>query len=71
MATSRFLALVMAVVGFSLLFLAYQSFQGLGGPVTEAVEGTFNDSTTWLLVLGAASAVVGVITMLFGKSPNH
>ncbi len=71
MASNRILALVLLVVGLILLFFAYQSSQSLGDQVTEAVTGRFTDSTTWLLILGAASTVVGAGLLLFGKSTSN
>ncbi|MCG6657616.1 DUF3185 family protein [Halomonas campisalis] len=70
MAINRVLAFVLLVVGCILLFFAYQSSQSLGDQVTEAVTGRFTDSTTWLIVLGAASAAAGVGLLLFGKVAN-
>jgi hypothetical protein len=67
----RVLAIVFLVVGFILLFFAYQSSQSMGDQVTEAVTGRFTDSTTWLMVLGAASAVAGVGLLLFGRSTRN
>ncbi len=71
MASNRIMALVLLVVGLILLFFAYQSSQSLGDQVTEAVTGRFTDSTTWFLILGAASAAAGVGLLLFGKSANN
>lgn len=70
MTSNRILALVLLVVGLILLFLAYQSSQSLGDQVTEAVTGRFTDSTTWYLLLGAASAVAGVGLLFFGRNQN-
>lgn len=70
MKSNRILALVLLVVGVILLFFAYQSSQSLGDQVTEAVTGRFTDSTTWYLLLGAASAVAGIGLLLFGKSAS-
>lgn len=70
MTSKRILALVLLVVGLILLFFAYQQSQSMGDQVTEAVTGTFTDSTTWFLILGAASAVAGVGLLLFGKSAH-
>ncbi|WP_405219999.1 DUF3185 family protein [Lentisalinibacter sediminis] len=67
---NRILAAALLVVGLILLFFAYQSSQSLGDQVTEALTGRFTDSTTWLLILGAASAVAGVGLLLLGKSAN-
>lgn len=71
MATNKILAFVLLVVGLILLFFAYQSSQSLGDQVSEAVTGRFTDSTTWLLILGAASAAAGVGLLLFNKSGRN
>lgn len=71
MTTNRILALVLLVVGGILLFFAYQSSQSLDDQVTEAVNGRFTDSTTWFLILGAASAVAGIGLLLFGQSARR
>lgn len=68
MASNKILGLVLLVVGLILLFFAYQSSQSLGDQVSEAVTGRFTDSTTWFLILGAASAVAGLGVLLLGKS---
>ena len=68
MANNKILGLVLLVVGLILLFFAYQASQSLGDQVSEAVTGRFTDSTTWFLILGAASAVAGAGLLLFGKS---
>ncbi|MBL39012.1 MAG: hypothetical protein CMP07_11445 [Xanthomonadales bacterium] len=68
MANNKILGLVLLVVGLILLFFAYQSSQSLGDQVSEAVTGRFTDSTTWFLILGAASSVAGVAILLLGKS---
>lgn len=71
MPSNRILALVLLVVGAILLFFAYQSSQSLGDQVTEAVTGRFTDSTTWFLILGAASAAAGLGLLLFGRAASH
>ncbi|WP_088328931.1 DUF3185 family protein [Lacimicrobium sp. SS2-24] len=67
MATYKIVALVLLVVGFILLFLAYQSSQSMGDQVTEAITGRFTDPTIWYLILGAASVVAGFGMLLFSK----
>ncbi|PWG65894.1 DUF3185 family protein [Sediminicurvatus halobius] len=71
MANNRVLALVLLAVGGILLFFAYQSSQSLGDQVTEAVTGRFTESTTWFLILGAASAAAGVGLLLSGRSASR
>lgn len=67
MTNTRIMAVVLLVVGFILLFFAYQSSQSLGDQVTEAVTGRFTDATIWYLILGAASTAAGIGMLLFGK----
>jgi drug/metabolite transporter (DMT)-like permease len=68
MINRRVLAIVLLVVGVILLFFAYQSSQSLGDQVSEAVTGRFTDSTTWFVIVGAASTVAGIGMLLFGRS---
>lgn len=70
MPSNKILAFALLVVGFILLFFAYQSSQSLGDQVTEAVTGRFTDSTIWYLTLGAASAAAGAGLLLFGRSAS-
>lgn len=70
MMNKRILAIVLLVVGLILLFFAYQSSQSLGDQVSETITGRFTDSTTWYLILGAASTVAGVGLLLFGKTTS-
>ena len=67
---SKVISIVLLVVGLILLFFAYRSSQSLGDQVTEALTGSFTDSTIWFLILGAASTVAGVGLFFFGKSAN-
>ena len=71
MIDNKVLAIVLLVVGVLLLFFAYQASESVGEQVTEAVTGRFTDSTTWFLILGAASAVAGVWLLLMGKSSGN
>lgn len=68
---SKIMAIVLLVVGLILLFFAYQSSQSMGDQLTEAVTGRFTDSTTWFLILGAASFVAGIGLMVFGRSARN
>ena len=71
MMDSKILGIVLLVVGAILLFFAYQQSQSLGDQVSEAITGRFTDSTTWFLILGAASAAAGVGLLIFGKSASR
>lgn len=54
---------VLLIVGIILLYLGYQSSQGLDDQVSEAITGNFTDSTVWYWILGAASGVAGVVML--------
>ncbi len=65
---AKILAIVLIVVGLILLFLGYQSSQGLDDQIAETFTGRFTDSTIWFFVLGAAAAVAGAGLLLFNSS---
>lgn len=65
--SNKIMAFVLLFVGLLLLFFAYQSSQGLDDQVSEAVTGSFTDSTIWFLILGIAAAVAGAGLLMFGK----
>lgn len=67
MSTAKMAGLVLIVVGGILLYFGYSASQSAFETVTETVTGRFSDETTWYLVGGAASAVLGVGLLLFGK----
>ena len=67
MMNNKILAAVLLVVGLLLLFFAYQASESIGDQVSEAVTGRFTDSTTWFLILGAASTVAGFALLLMGR----
>lgn len=59
MGTNQIIGIALLVVGVILLFFGYQSSQGLDEQIFETFTGRFTDSTIWLFILGAASAVTG------------
>lgn len=67
MAINQIIGIALLVVGLILLFFGYQSSQGLDEQIFETFSGRFTDSTTWLFILGAASAVVGVGLLFFKR----
>jgi drug/metabolite transporter (DMT)-like permease len=68
---AKILAIVLLVVGLILLFLGYQSSQGLDDQIAETFTGRFTDSTIWFFVLGAAAAVAGAGLLLFSSSTKN
>lgn len=61
MGRNRILGIVLLVVGLIMLYFGWQSSQSLGDQVAETFTGRFTDSTMWLLLLGAAAAVGGIL----------
>jgi hypothetical protein len=61
MNTKRLIGVALLVVGLVLLYFGYQSSQGLDDQISEALTGEYTDTTMWYWILGAASAVVGLV----------
>lgn len=64
MSSNQILGIVLLVVGIILLYLGYQSSQGLADQVHETFTGRFTDSTVWYFVFGAASALGGLVMLV-------
>ncbi|MGK7296614.1 MAG: DUF3185 family protein [Candidatus Wenzhouxiangella sp. M2_3B_020] len=60
MSNNRLIALALIVIGIVLLFLGYQSSQGLDDQVSEAVTGNFTNETIFYWVAGAIATIAGL-----------
>jgi len=60
MGSNKLIGLALLVVGLILLFLGYQSSQAVDDQIFEALTGRFTESTTWLLIAGGVSTVLGL-----------
>lgn len=67
MKTPQILGLAIFIVGIMLLFFGYQSSQGLEDQLHETFTGRLTDSTMWMYISGAATAVIGLGLMLFKR----
>lgn len=67
MTTKRIIGIVLLAAGLLLLFLGYQSSQGMDDQVSEALTGEFTDSTVWYWVLGAIGTAAGAAMLLLGR----
>ncbi len=67
MSTKDVVSIVMLVVGIILLFLGYQSSQGMDDRISEAVTGEYTDSTLWYWIFGAIGTVGGAALFLIGR----
>lgn len=64
MNTNKLIAIVLLVLGAILLYMGYQSSQGLDDQVSEALTGNFTDQTMWYLIGGGISAVAGLVMIM-------
>ena len=64
MNTNKVVALVLLALGGFLLFMGYQSSQGLDDQVSEALTGNFTDQTIWYLIGGGICAVAGLAMIM-------
>lgn len=64
MNTNKVVALVLLALGAFLLFMGYQSSQGLDDQVSEALTGNFTDQTIWYLIGGGICLVAGLAMIM-------
>lgn len=63
----RVIGLALLAAGILLLFLGYQSSQGMDDQLSEAITGEYTDSTLWYWIVGAIAAAAGAAMLLFGR----
>lgn len=61
MSSGKVMGIVLLVVGLVLLYFGWQGTQSVGDQITETFTGRFTDNTMWLLILGVAAAVGGLL----------
>ncbi len=68
MAASKLIGVGLIVVGCVLLYFGWQSSQSVVDQVSQTLTGRLTDDTMWLVIGGAASAIVGVVLLVSGKA---
>jgi drug/metabolite transporter (DMT)-like permease len=63
MTTNRIIALVLIALGIVLIYMGYQSSQGLDDQLSEAVTGNFTDETMFYWLGGAIAVIAGVVML--------
>lgn len=63
MSSQQIIGIVLLVVGAILLFSGYQSSQGIDDQIFETFTGRFTESTIFLIIAGAVSAVIGLVLL--------
>lgn len=67
MTTPRIIGIVLIVIGLVLLYLGFQSSQGLDDQISEAVTGEYTDNTITYWIASAIFLILGAILSLSGK----
>jgi len=67
MSTQRIIGIALLAGGLILLFLGFQSADGLDDQVSEALTGRYTDSTVGYWVAGGISAVAGAALVALGR----
>lgn len=67
MNTGKLVAIVLLVLGAVLLFMGYQSSQGLDDQISETFTGNFTDQTMWYFLGGGICAIAGLVMFLRGS----
>jgi hypothetical protein len=71
MSPQRILGTVLLVVGVILLIIGMNASHSVSDQVSHTFTGRFTQATTWYIVGGIASALLGVLLMLFGVRGRH
>jgi len=61
---NRAISIALLVVGIILLIMGINASDSVGSELSEAVQGTPSDRSIWLIVGGAAAAIIGAVGLL-------
>lgn len=64
MQIQRVIAVVLVAAGLMLVFLGYQSSQGMDDQVTQAITGDYTDRTVWYWLVGGAAVLAGFFMLM-------
>lgn len=67
MTTNKIIGIALLILGVVLLYLGYQSSQGLDDQISEAITGEYTDNTMMYWIAGAICLVVGAVLSLTGR----
>ena len=62
----RIFGVVLLVVGVILLIVGVNASHSLADQVSNTFTGRFTEATTWYIIGGIASALLGLLMVLFG-----
>jgi len=61
---NRAIGLALLAISVLMLFLGYQSSQGLDDQASEALTGEYTESTVWYWIIAAASGAGGAFMLV-------
>lgn len=71
MSPQRIVGVVLLVVGVVLLIMGVNASHSISDQVSQTFTGRFTQATTWYIVGGIASALLGALLMLFNMRGRH
>ena len=66
MSPQRIFGIVLLVIGVIVLFVGINASHSMTDRVSNTFTGRFTEATTWYIVGGIASALFGLLMVLFG-----
>jgi hypothetical protein len=67
----RLAGLVLVVVGIVVLIMGLNASHSVADQESNTFTGSFTKATTWYIVGGIASALMGVVMMFSGSRARH
>jgi hypothetical protein len=67
----RMLGAALLVVGVVLLVMGMNASHSLADQATNTFAGHFTDRTTWFIVGGIGTGILGGLMMMFGAGGKH
>jgi len=71
MNTQRILGIVLLVVGVAVLIYGVNASHSMADRMSDTFTGRFTEATTWYIIGGAASGLLGLLLVAFGGGRNR
>jgi uncharacterized membrane protein len=71
MSPQRIIGIVLLVVGVAVLFYGMNASHSLADRLSNTWSGRFTERTTWYIIGGAASGLLGLLLAAFGGGRPH
>jgi uncharacterized membrane protein len=66
MSTNRMVGVVLLVVGVAILIYGVNASHSVVDHVSDTFTGRFTEATTWYIIIGAVSGLLGLLMTAFG-----